>query len=263
MIVVRLRLTQPDNRTMAICLALDTMHTQNDRRGNESYTLFFCIMFLFIFVDKNKKYFHLTNPIMKKLFATVLSSLFISSLLVSCGPSTDDAVKYNDALVSEQTKVFEKESALIEAISKNMPEKFDVLLAELSVQVDSSADAVKKMNAFDGKSDLKDAALKVFATYRSVVDSNYRDMIKYAKTPDSLYTQEDDDKVIELSKKIDDKLNKAVEDFVSLQKSFAGKYKFELNGNASENESGKVDKAATGKKETPETETNKKKPSGE
>ena len=186
---------------------------------------------------------------MKKIFAAILSSLFVSALLVSCGPSTDEAIKYNDALVSQQTKVFEKESALIEAISKNMPEKFDILLAELSIQVDSSTDAVKKMDAFDGKSDLKDAALKVFATYREVVDSNYNAMIKYAKTPDSLYTQEDDDKVIELSKKIDDKLNKAVEDFVTLQKSFAGKYKFELNGNNTESDIKKSDKKDTPKSE--------------
>lgn len=170
---------------------------------------------------------------MKKVFATILSSLFVSALLVSCSPSTDEAIKYNDALVSQQTKVFEKESALIEAISKNMPEKFDVLLAELSVQVDSSSETVKKMDAFDGKTDLKDAALKVFTTYRTIIDSSYAEMIKYAKTPDSLYTQEDDDKVIELSKKIDDKLNTAVEDFVTVQKSFAAKYKFELNGNES------------------------------
>ena len=167
---------------------------------------------------------------MKKLFATILGSLFISAILVSCGPSTDDAIKYNDELVSQQTKVFEKESALIEAISKNMPEKFDALLAELSVQVDSSAAAVKKMESFDGKTDMKDAALKVFTTYRSIVDSSYAEMIKYAKTPDSLYTQEDVDMVIELSKKIDDKLNKTVEAFVEVQKTFAAKYKFELNG---------------------------------
>jgi|GEM_PF-1083883 len=186
---------------------------------------------------------------MKKVFATILSSLFVSALLVSCGPSTDEAIKYNDALVSQQTKVFEKESALIEAISKNMPEKFDVLLAELSVQVDSSTEAVKKMDGFDGKTDLKDAALKVFITYRTIVDSSYAEMIKYAKTPDSLYTQEDDDKVIELSKKIDDKLNTAVEEFVERQKNFAAKYKFELNGNNTSDELEKTDKKETSKSE--------------
>lgn len=184
---------------------------------------------------------------MKKLFITILSSLFVSAILVSCGPTTDDAIKYNDALVSQQTKVFEKESALIEAISKNMPEKFDALLNDLSKQIDSSTDAVKKMEAFDGKNDLKDAALKVFATYKDEVGGDYAEMIKFAKTPDSLYTQEDDDKVIEMSKKIDDKLNKAVEEFVSLQKSFAGKYKFELNN--SENDLEKADKKETIKKE--------------
>ena len=166
---------------------------------------------------------------MKKIFSFILSLMFVSVIMVSCGPTTDDAVKYNDKLVEQQTKVFDKESALIEAISKNMPDKLDVLLSDLSKQVDSSTAAVNSMQGFDGKTELKDAALKVFSTYKEVTEKDYKDMIKFAKTPDSLYTQEDDNKLIESSKKIDDKLNKCIDDFVLLQTKFAEKYKFELN----------------------------------
>jgi hypothetical protein len=170
---------------------------------------------------------------MKKLFA-IISSLFVSAILVSCGPSTDDAVKYNDELVNQQTKVFEKETALIEAISKNMPEKLDLLYGDLKKQIDESIAAVDKMESFDGKTDFKDAAMKVFTAYKEVVDNEYKEMIKYSKVPDTLYTPEDDDKVIALSKKIDDKLNKSVDDFVQVQKSFAEKYKFELTSESKE-----------------------------
>jgi hypothetical protein len=165
---------------------------------------------------------------MKKIFATIIGFLFVSTLLVSCGPSADDAIKYNEELVNQQTKIFDKESALIEVISKNMPEKLDGLCAELSKQIDESISIVEKMDAFDGKTELKDAALKVFKTYKDVVSNEYKSMIAYSKTPDSLYTQEDDDKVMELSNKIDEKLNKAIDEFVELQKQFASKYKFEL-----------------------------------
>lgn len=171
---------------------------------------------------------------MRKLFSTIIGSLFVSAMLVSCGPTTDDAVKYNDELVAQQTKVFEKESALIEAISKNIPDKLDLLCADLSKQIDESTEAVKKMESFDGKTEMKDAAMKVFIAYKEVTDKEYKEMIKFAKTPDSLYTPEDDNKLIEVSKKIDDKLNKAVDEFVQLQKEFAEKYKFELSGSEKE-----------------------------
>jgi len=171
---------------------------------------------------------------MKKIFATIIGSLFISAILVSCGPTSNDAIKYNDELVNQQTKVFEKETVLIDAISKNMPDKLEGLYSDLKKQVDESISAVEKMDAFDGKTDFKDAAMKVFNTYKDVTANEYNDMIKYSKIPDSLYTQEDDDKVIELSKKIDDKLNKSVDDFIQIQKSFAGKYKFELTADKTE-----------------------------
>ena len=121
--------------------------------------------------------------------------------MVSCGPSSNDAIKYNDELVNQQNKVYEKESALLDAISKNMPNKLDLLFTDLSKQIDESSEAVEKMNAFDGKTEMKDAVLKIFAAYKGVASNEYKNMIMYSKIPDSLYTPGDDDKVLELSKK--------------------------------------------------------------
>lgn len=148
--------------------------------------------------------------------------------MVSCGPSTNEAIKYNDELVNQQNKVYEKESALLDAISKNMPDKLDLLFSDLSKQIDESTKAIEKMDAFDGKTEMKNAVLKIFATYKEVMSNEYKKMIAYSKIPDSIYTPGDDDKVLELSKKIEDKINKAIEEFVDLQKKFASKYKFEL-----------------------------------
>lgn len=165
---------------------------------------------------------------MKKLFTTIICSLFVSVILVSCGPTTNDAITYNDALVNQQEKVIQNESALIEAISKNTPDKLDSSCNDLLNQIKESADVVQKMEAFDGKTDMKDAALKVFEAYKDAAENDYIELINLAKTPDTLYTQETDNKVIDLSKKIDDKLLKAIDAFRAKQKEFAEKYKFEL-----------------------------------
>ncbi|NTW32368.1 MAG: hypothetical protein HGB12_07055 [Bacteroidetes bacterium] len=163
---------------------------------------------------------------MKKIIFFI--SLFIVAGLISCGPYSDDAVKYNDELVEQQTKVFEKESILIDAINKNMPEKLDTALNSLVDQVKESTEATEKIKEFEGGTELKDAALKVLSTYKGVIQKEYIEMIKIAKTPDSLYTQEDDNKIIDISKKIDDKLNQIIESFIKKQKEFSNKNKFEL-----------------------------------
>ncbi len=164
---------------------------------------------------------------MKKLFAIVTGSLFVSVILISCRPTTKDAIKYNDALVEQRSKVIEKENALIEAISKNMPEKLDLLYSEMKKQIEESIDSVNQMKGFGGKTDMKDAAMKFLITYKEVAGNEYKEMLKYAKMPDTLYTQEEDDIVMDLNKKIDDKLNKVDNDFIQMQKVFAEKYKFE------------------------------------
>ena len=168
---------------------------------------------------------------MKKIFVTIIGLLFISVILVSCGPSTNDAIKYNDELVKQQNKVYEKESALLDAISKNTPDKLDTLFVKLSKQIDESSKTVEAMSNFDGKSDMKDAVLKIFSIYKNITGNEYKNMISYSKIPDSLYTPGDDDKVLDLSKKIDDKINQSIEEFIKLQKQFAIKYKFELTDN--------------------------------
>ena len=165
---------------------------------------------------------------MKKVFTIIIGLLFVSTIMDSCRPSTNDAIKYNDELVNQQNKVYEKESALLDAISKNIPNKLDSLFTDLSKIIDESNKAVGNMDAFDGKTEMKDAVLKIFAAYKEVSANEYKEMITYSKIPDSLYTPGDDDKVLELSKKIDDKINKTIEEFVELQKKFASKYKFEL-----------------------------------
>ena len=165
---------------------------------------------------------------MKKIFISIAGLLIISSVLISCGPSSDEAVKYYETLVNQQAKVFESESVLIEAISKNMSDKLDTSYNNLQSQLNESTKAIQKMDAFDGKTEMKDAMLRVFDVYKDAVENDYPEIINLAKTPDTLYTQETDDKVIEIWKNIDAKINKAIDDFVAKQEEFSEKYKFEL-----------------------------------
>jgi len=172
--------------------------------------------------------FTINLMIMKKIIS-VLGVFLALTMLISCRPTSDDAIKYNDLLVAQQTKVFEKESALIDALQKNANDKIDPLYKDLLAQIDKAKDTLEKIGKFDGKTDMKDAVAKVLATYKAVATSEYPEMIRISKMPDSLYSQDDDNKRMDLSKKIDDELDKSVNDFLEVQKAFSVKYKFELS----------------------------------
>lgn len=168
---------------------------------------------------------------MKKVLSAIFGSIVLSALMISCSPTTEDAIKYNDALVDEQTNVIKAEDALIQAISQNDSANLDKALSGLAEQITASEEVVNKMEAFDGKTDYKDAALSLFKVYKSATEKEYPEIIKIAKTSNEEFTQELDDKLMGLSKIVDEKLNKEIEVFVAKQKEFAEKYKFSLTTN--------------------------------
>ena len=165
---------------------------------------------------------------MKTKIALILFPLCISMVLLSCGPTSENAKKYDDELVDQLTKVYKKEALLIDAISKKSPGSLDTLYANLKKQIKLSNEDVTNMGTFDGRSDLKNAALRVFMAYNDVIPTKYKDLIALSKIPDDVYTPMDDDKKIALFKEIDESINKANEEFKQLERDFISKYKIEL-----------------------------------
>jgi len=163
---------------------------------------------------------------MKKTIYMMFGSLVLMSFF-ACGPTKEDAIKYNDAIITEQRKVVDKENELTGAIKNNAP-NLDQILEGLLKQVEESTAAVTKMEDFDKKSDFKDAALKLFAVYKDVATIEYKAWLANLKTP----IEKVDDKVLaeetELVKKINEKIDKALGEFTKAQDDFAAKYKFEI-----------------------------------
>lgn len=164
---------------------------------------------------------------MKKTTFQTIFYLLITFFFFACGPSANDAIKYNDTIVVAQKKVIEKEAVLIDVINTTS-DSLDLVYEDFKKEIDLSIETIKKMEAFDKKTDYKDLALSFFSDYKEVAENEYKEMISYAKVPDSLYTEEMDNKVLELSKNIDDKINKSIDAFIKFQDNFAAKYKFEL-----------------------------------
>lgn len=164
---------------------------------------------------------------MRKLFVKISGALFALALLASCSPSPEEASKYYDKISEPLNKVFEKESAVFDTLYLNKPAEQDKLFADFLAQIESSEAAIKGVEEFDGKAEMRDAALKILASYKEASKSDYKELLEIWKIPDSLYTAEDDDKKMEIGKKIDDVLNKEVSEMAYLQQNFLKKYKIE------------------------------------
>lgn len=166
---------------------------------------------------------------MKSKISAILGSFILALFFVSCGPTKEDAINYNDKIIKEQKKVIDKENDLIGYIKGASLTRLDEKYNSLSKQIDESTEVVKKMEAFDGKTDFKDATLELFLTYRSVVDKEYKAWMINLKTPGDKVDQKILDEENDLVQAINEKLDKAQSDFTKAQYDFAAKYKFEIS----------------------------------
>lgn len=167
---------------------------------------------------------------MKNIFSFLTVLFFISFLLISCGPTSEDAAKYNDALVAQEAKVLNAEMLLTTALIKNQPSAvIDSAYNKLVKQLQLSADSVKNAASFDGATTLKDALLELFTTYNTVTTKDYPEIIKLNKINDTLVTMaEDFDKKIAITDRIDSVLNGAVDKFEKVHWDFAKKYRLDF-----------------------------------
>ncbi len=172
---------------------------------------------------------------MKKT-ATIILLAIIAMVIVSCGPSKDQAINYNDKIIKEQVEMIRKIDLVFGAL-KNYKDHYemDFTYAEAMKQIETGTDVVSKMDKFDGETGLKDVALKLFATYKSVMQNEIKKMIDISKLTDDMYTPEIEAEFNRLSditiKKMDDGLN----ELNAVQATFADKYKFEIEKKKDEN----------------------------
>lgn len=164
---------------------------------------------------------------MKKILMIVVP-FFAIAMMSSCGPTADDAVTYNNAIVQELDRVMmadsviasmEQDKAVMDATEKN-----------LIAQLNSAIETIKKNGGFDKGTELMDAAMNYLTSYKSVAETIYKEMIEINSKPLEKLTEDDDARYKELQDMCNTKMEKVSDQFDSIQKVFAEKYKFEIEG---------------------------------
>jgi hypothetical protein len=162
---------------------------------------------------------------MKKVLSSVIA-LFLAFTFQSCGPTPEDAVKYNDSIIDQVNLVINSDK-LLDALSKE-PAEMRSFLDGFIKQINEAIATVKKGGGFDGKTDFMDMGIKYLTVYKSVAENEYKGIIEInAKNPEDI-TDEEDEKHTKLEEDATRKLEAASEEFDKFQQDFAKRYKFQI-----------------------------------
>jgi len=175
-------------------------------------------------------------------------------IIASCKPSPQKAEKYFDDIITPLEKVFDLEAEFIVLINNQMDKsandssavvskidtssfaadfkKIDMAFSNFQIQVAISKNKLELLPDFDKSDKLKKAAIDLLDIYSEVCNNEYPQLIKIAKIPDGNYSIEDDDKILELTETIDNKLQEKLSILAKELKLFANNYNFELQNDS-------------------------------
>lgn len=165
---------------------------------------------------------------MKKV-VQFLGVLFMFAL-VACGPTTEDAIKFNDELVTDQKEVLALEDNLITSLVDWEYENAQADLATLSDKVNALLKKYEDMKPFDKEDEFRQSMISLLKAFKEQAETNYTLAIEYI--PYSATLDELDEALLEELLDVLDQIDIAVEaanqNFLDTQVKFAEKYKLTL-----------------------------------
>jgi hypothetical protein len=165
---------------------------------------------------------------MKKtiLFAFVL--ITSSVILVSCGPTKDDAIKYNDRLVDINAGLTAAQDAFFNQLDAHNVDSLKITLSQFSAKSKNSLEEVEKIGPFNEKKEYLDAALSYFKTINGLAEKEAKEITEILSKDTAQITEDDYGKAEEIANKLDSEYDKCFAQFQTAQEKFAAEWKFEI-----------------------------------
>lgn len=157
----------------------------------------------------------------------LIVSIFIVTIsLFACKSDKKKVIEFNDKIITEQEAVINTESELINALNDRKLKAIDSLYSKLLSQIITSENNVNGLIDPDPQIGFKQAALKLFSSYKTQTQNGYKSLVDLSKIPDSTYTAKHEKQFEEISSSVYITLNSEVTTFISVQNKLADKYKF-------------------------------------
>jgi hypothetical protein len=164
---------------------------------------------------------------MRKIIKT-LYPIVIALIIVSCGPTTQDAIKYSETIIDKQIAIVKTIDILDESFNHFDIKDTEKTRIEALNTTNNAIEAITKMENFEKECVFKNEALILFNTYKSILEDEYVKIIELYNLPQEEYTMVEDNMWNEISKKLTKKKDSSFNKFNEQHLLFAQKYKFEL-----------------------------------
>lgn len=162
-----------------------------------------------------------------KNYSILFITLFFT-LILSCQPSTEEAMKYNDGIIEQQNLVNEKFSLLISSYDAYESEEMDAAYNNVLDQLNEDIEYVTKLKGFEEDAYFKEAALAFFNSYKEVLENEHKRIIELLKLSADDYGTTQVKEYEKLRDQASIKIDKAFENMLKNQQKFAKKYHIEF-----------------------------------
>jgi hypothetical protein len=149
-------------------------------------------------------------------------------VFTSCGPSTSDAIKFNDKIMDMIDNLKGNHSAFIDQLDGHNMDSLKLVHKQFSDNATSSLEASKKLSPFDEKNEFGNAAVDYFTALNTMANTQGKQIIEIMSKDSTQITQQDLDNVTALSEKFDATYDKAYDKIQAAQIKFSKEWKFDL-----------------------------------
>lgn len=160
---------------------------------------------------------------------TILLSLSFLVIQLIGFSQNSTAIEYNDKIISEQTKIILLTLEMNDYLETDLV-KCEEIRVEIIKQCESSIGVVQKMSAFEGNSDLKNAAVNLFTFYKETYTTEFLQLIEILNKGE-LITDDDIIALTEISELVANKEIPIDAAFEKAQNEFAERHNFVIEEN--------------------------------
>lgn len=163
---------------------------------------------------------------MKKMILSISAGLALA--LGSCGPTKEDAVKYNDSLVAIEKAFIPAYNAFVDQLDGHNVDSLKMAYELFAARAKSSVEECAKIQPFNEKKEYLEAASNYFKTMNDLVANEASQVLALMTKDTALVSEEDFANIGKYVQKMDaenERISKAIQ---SAQEAFAQEWKIKI-----------------------------------
>jgi hypothetical protein len=161
-----------------------------------------------------------------KLLLSTLSAVVL--FMTSCGPGKNDAIQYNDQLISLQKSLSPSYNGFINQSDGHNKDSLKLMYASFCANSKKALDDCSKIQPFAGNSDYLNAALEYFKTINTMADNEGKNMTNVMLKDSTQITDSDIQTVKQAATKFDSESSRILQRVGDAQQVFSKQWKFEI-----------------------------------